>query len=60
MRLHPAVTQDEAYDWLKIQIVKAVPPAQESDLETTLRQFAEAMAAVSALELPDDVEPLLP
>ena len=61
MRLHPAVTQDEAHRWLKEQVERMLPAGNPpADLEDTLRQFAEAMAIVSAADVPDDVEPMFP
>jgi len=61
MRLHPSVSQQEAYDWLKAQAAtqpEAATPTPE--LEEALRAMAEAMAAVSATVLPDDIEPHFP
>lgn len=61
MRLHPAVTQEEAYAWLKEQVLRDDPSTVgEKDLDTALRQAAEAMAAVSQIVLPDELEPMFP
>lgn len=61
MRLHPEVTQDEAYTWLKRQVEEdGLPDGQEAELETALQSFAEAMAAISRVVLPDELEPLFP
>lgn len=61
MRLHPEVTQDEAYNWLKQQVVQdGTPDELEKELEPVLRQTAEAMAVISRFVLPDDLEPMFP
>lgn len=60
MRLHPAVTE-EAMRWLRDQ---AAPSAgsggTEEEVAEALKPFAAAMAALSAVVMPDDVEPLFP
>jgi hypothetical protein len=58
MRLHPAVTVDEAFDWLKLQAKLTWGEELTPELEASLRPLAEAMAAVSATVLPETVEPL--
>ena len=60
MRLHPPVSTVEARDWLLAQAVShfAVEPSDE--LRAAIEPFAEAMAALSAVELPDDAEPAFP
>lgn len=71
MRLHPAVSEDEAYAWLKAQIelirnqvpaeIQTVSPSgQREGIEEGLRQLAADLAAISQVVLPDDVEPLFP
>jgi hypothetical protein len=61
MRLHPEVTQDEAYNWLKEQVAQeSAPTKMEKELEPVLRQTAEAMAVISRFVLPDDLEPMFP
>ena len=60
MRLHPPVTPDEAYEWLKDQVKRLPPSAQPEALEGQLRQLAADMAAISAIVVPDDVEPMFP
>ena len=59
MRLHPAVSPDEAYAWLKLQ-ADQLSEEQPEDLDAALRQMAEDMAAVSAVVVPDELEPLFP
>lgn len=61
MRLHPPVSEQEALDWLKAQAA-ALPEAATPmpDLEEALKTTAEAMAAISATVLPDDIEPHFP
>jgi hypothetical protein len=61
MRLHPEVTQDEAYDWLKQQVAQDSSSTDtEKELEPVLRQTAEAMAVISRFVLPDELEPMFP
>ena len=60
MRLHPKVTKGEALAWLRAQAAASWGPARAAELEAGLEQLAEAMAAVSAVELPDDLEPFFP
>ena len=44
MRLHPEVTEDEAYQWLKREVAQdGQAGAADEALESTLRSFAEAM-----------------
>ena len=61
MRLHPAVTEEEAMRWL---LAQAAPPvgsgATEEEVADALKPFAAAMAALSAVVMPDEVEPLFP
>ncbi len=61
MRLHPAVTQQEAHAWLKDQVLKDDPATQDGpERETALRSMAEALAAISQVVLPDELEPMFP
>ena len=60
MRLHPAVSADEAYSWLKEQAVGLPNAEQPADLDDALRQMAADMAAISAVDLPEELEPLFP
>ena len=60
MRLHPPVTQAEALAWLRSQAEPLSPNARPEELQTVLQPLAEAMAAISATVLPDDLEPLFP
>jgi len=56
LRLHPAVSSEEALDWLRQQALarwSEISPELERALET----LARAMAAVSEVDLPEDVEP---
>ena len=56
MRLRPAVSEEEAFTWLQQEAV-----AQWGDpspaLAQSLRELAKAMAMISAVDLPEDVEP---
>jgi hypothetical protein len=60
MRLHPAVTQAEALEWLTTQAQDTWGEERLDALKPNLESLAEAMSAVSAVELPDDLEPLFP
>ncbi|MDZ7728062.1 MAG: hypothetical protein U5Q44_07630 [Dehalococcoidia bacterium] len=60
MRLHPAVTKDEALEWLTEQARVTWGEDRVPELKDNLESMADAMAAISAVELPDDVEPLFP
>lgn len=60
MRLHPSVDEDEAYSWLKEQTERDDLSDWSDELEQNLRMFARAMAAISRVVLPDDLEPLWP
>ena len=60
MRLHPHVSVDEARQWLLDQAQATFGLAPSPEMEKAIEPFAEAMAAVSAIELPDDLEPAFP
>ena len=60
MRLHPLVSTDEAYAWLRNQADRLPANERPADLDDALRQLADDMAAISAVVLPDDLEPLFP
>ena len=60
MRLHPAVSASEAYSWLKEQADRLPEAERPDDLDEALRQMADDMAAISAVMLPDELEPLFP
>jgi hypothetical protein len=59
MRLYPPVTVEEALEWLKGQAQQEWGAEPTPELEESLRPLAEAMAIVSAIELPEEVEPFL-
>jgi len=60
MRLYPPVTQGEAFTYLQKQAEALWGVASAQEMEAALKALAEAMAAVSAVELPEEVEPLYP
>lgn len=60
MRLHPEVSEEEALDWLLAQAMSIWGLERTPDLEKAARPLADAMAAISATELPEGVEPLFP
>ena len=59
MRLKPPVTVEEALAYLVAQAQSAWGLDPSPDLEQNLRPMAEALAAVSAAEVPEECEPLL-
>ena len=59
MRLRPAVTTEEALAWLTRAAELTWGVEITPELEQKLRPTAEAMVAVSSVDVPDDVEPLL-
>ena len=59
MRLKPPVSEAAAFDWLLAQVTAAWDVALTPELQKNLRLTAEAMAAISAVVLPEEVEPLL-
>lgn len=60
MRLYPPVSDQEALEWLTQEAVATWGKEREADLREMLKSIAEAMAAVSAVELPEEVEPAWP
>jgi hypothetical protein len=56
MRLHPAVTEKEALAWLLAQ-AEARWGEVTPELRAGLESLARAMAAVSAVDLPENIEP---
>lgn len=60
MRLHPAVTKEEATEWLTGQAKASWGEERLPELKENIDAIAEAMAIISAVELPDDLEPLFP
>jgi hypothetical protein len=60
MRLHPEVSSEEAFGWLMREATSSFNVPDSQELQTALRPLAEAMAAVSAVVLPDELEPQVP
>ena len=60
MRLYPPVTQEDALTFLKKQTAEVWGEDAVQELEGALKALAEAMAAVGAAELPEELEPLFP
>jgi len=54
------VSSDDAYAWLKEQADRLPQRERPDDLDGALRQMAQDMAAVSAVVLPEGLEPLFP
>ncbi len=60
MRLHPAVTEQEVLTFLKSQALNLWGEETARELDEALISIAEAMAAVSSIKLPEEVEPNSP
>ncbi len=60
MRLHPGVSPEEALGWLTKQAQETFGVDASPELQAALEPFAEAMAAVGAVQLPDEIEPAFP
>ena len=60
MRLYPPVSQEEAQTYLTAQATLAWGAERAEELGKDLATMAEAMALISAVELPDELEPLFP
>jgi hypothetical protein len=58
MRIHPAVSAEEALAWLRREAMESWGVEHTPELDNALRPLAEAMAAVSATVLPEEIEPL--
>ena len=59
MRLYPPVTEEEALAWLKGRAQEEWGAEPTPELEASLKPLAEAMAVVSSIELPEEIEPFL-
>jgi hypothetical protein len=59
VRLYPPVTVEEALEWLKSQAQQEWGAEPTPELDESLKPLAEAMAVVSAIELPEEIEPFL-
>lgn len=60
MRLHPPVSEEEAYAWLLARAREVWGAARAVELDASLRSLASALAALSGAVLPDELEPLFP
>jgi hypothetical protein len=60
MRLHPAVSEEEALAWLRSQVNELGLDSAPEDLDEALASTAETMAAISRTVLPDELEPMFP
>lgn len=58
MRLKPPVSHEEAYRYLSQSAVLAWGISAAAKMEPTLTAIAKSMAVVSALDVPDEIEPL--
>ena len=59
MLLKPPVSEDAALEWLRARAVEAYGLEACASIEKDLRTLAKAMAAISEVDLPPEVEPLL-
>lgn len=60
MRLYPPVPQEEAQAWLTAQAKSTLGTDETTALADDIATLAEAMSMISAVRLPDDLEPLFP
>ena len=60
MRLYPPVSTDEAYAYLSTQAKASWGEERLTELDENLKSLAEAMAIISSVDLPDELEPLFP
>ena len=60
MRLHPAVSRDEALAWLMAQATETWGATVAEEMAKDVDTLAEAMTIVSAIDVANDVEPLFP
>ena len=60
MRLHPQLSVEEARQWLLREATSSFGVELNADLERAVEPFAESMAAISAVELPNELEPAFP
>lgn len=58
MRLKPPVSAEDAYRFLSQSAVLAWGVAATARMDPHLSAIASSMAVVSALDIPDDIEPL--
>ena len=59
MRIYPPVGAEEAFEWLKGQAEAESGEALSQRQEEALKPLAEAMALVSSIVLPEEIEPFL-
>ena len=58
--MHPEVSSAEALGWLTREAMASFEVDDSPELQTALRPLAEAMAAVSTVVVPDELEPRVP
>jgi len=58
VRIKPAVSPEEAYRYLSQNAVMVWGEAAATRMEPQLQSISSAMTVVSALEIPDEIEPL--
>ena len=58
MRIKPPVSNDQAYQYLSLNAVLVWGVADAASMDPQLHAIAAAMAEVSALVIPDEVEPI--
>jgi hypothetical protein len=59
MRIYPPVSVEEAFEWLKGQAEAESGDSLSPRQEEALKSLAEAMALVSSIVLPEEIEPFL-
>ena len=60
MHLHPALTKEQTLEWLVTQLELTTDDKTRAELVAAATPWAEALAAVSAIVLPDELEPEFP
>jgi hypothetical protein len=60
MRLHPEVSSAEALGWLTREAMTSFDVPDTPELQAALQPLADAMAAVSGVVVPDELEPRVP
>ena len=59
MLLKPAVTEEAALEWLKARVAEDYGVEVTPEIEEKLAVTAEAMARIGAVDLGEEIEPLL-
>ena len=58
MRLKPPISAEEAHRYLSLNATLVWGAADAAAMDRTLKTIAGSMAEISALDIPDEIEPL--